>query len=501
MKKRTFIIFAAGITLLLLLMGVYAGVALYYEDHFLENTTVNGCDVSGMTAEEAEKLIAENVEDYDLTVTTKEGSQEVITGDAIGYRYVSGDEISSFLNRQVLLSWPLSLLGKQHAFEIKVSFAYEEKLLKKAVKELACMQEENVTEPQDAHLEQRDGVYVVVPEVEGNKLGKKRVLQSLKRAVDGNARSVNLTEAGCYLEPKVRAAGSGLQEEAALWNKYTSITVTYRMGGGKTVVLDSKTISGWFSLNKKKKPVFDQKAITAWVNQLADQYDTIGTVMPFVTSRGETVQVEAKTYGWQINRKKEAEALRLVLLQGESTERSPWFYESAFARGDNDVGDTYVEIDYTNQRMWYYKDGELLVETPVVTGNVSNGTGSPEGYFCVVDKQRNATLKGEGYERPVSYWMPFWEGVGIHDANAWRQSYGGKIYQYGGSHGCINTPDVQAEVIYRTIGIGTPVVCYSSARDYGYGETAVGEITVSEAAKRAVKQAEEETEDMEGTGQ
>lgn len=501
MKKRTFIIFAAGITLLLLIIGAYAGVALYFENHFLGNTTVNGYDVSGMTVEEAEKFMAEKVEDYDLTVTTREGAQEVITGDEIGYRYVPGDELSSFMNSQMLLSWPLSLFGKEQAFEANLSFAYDENLLREAVKGLACMQKENVIEPQDARLEQQDGVYVVVPEVEGNKLGTKKVFESLKRAVDGNARSVNLTEPDCYLAPKVRAAGSGLQEEADLWNKYTSITVTYRMGGGKTVVLDSETIAGWFSLNKKKKPVFDQKAITAWVNQLADQYDTIGKVMPFVTSRGETVQVEAKTYGWQINRKKEAKALRLVLLQGKSTERSPWLYESAFARGDNDVGDTYVEIDYTNQRMWYYKDGVLLVETPVVTGNISNGTGSPEGYFCVVDKQRNAVLKGEGYERPVSYWMPFWEGVGIHDANAWRQSYGGKIYQYGGSHGCINTPDAQAEVIYRTLEIGTPVVCYSSAQDYGYGETAAGEITVSENAKRALKKAEEETESTEEAGQ
>ncbi len=495
MKKRTFIIFSAGITLILLLLGIYGGVALYYEDHFFENTTVNGYDISGMTAEEAEKLVEEKAEEYDLTITTREGVQEVITGDKIGYRCVPGDEIPYFMSRQILLAWPLSFFGKENAFSLNMSFVYDKNLLLKEMKALACMQEENVTKPRNARLEQRDGVYVVVPETEGNQLGAKRVYRALKRAVEGNARSVNLAEAGCYLEPKVREAGSGLQEEADLRNRYASLTVTYQMGGGETAVLDGRTIESWLSLDEQKNPVFDREAIAGWLGRLAKRYDTIGKTMPFVTSQGETVQVKARTYGWQLNCEREAGALYQVLQEGESIERTPWFYETAFARGENDVGDTYVEIDYTNQRMWYYKDKELLAETPVVTGNVSSGTGSPEGYFCIVDKQRNAVLKGEGYERPVSFWLPFWEGVGIHDANAWRTSYGGTIYQYGGSHGCINTPDVQAEVIYRLIEIGTPVVCYSSGQNYGYGETAASAVTVSEAAQRALKKIKKEETD------
>jgi hypothetical protein len=96
---------------------------------------------------------------------------------------------------------------------------------------------------------------------------------------------------------------------------------------------------------------------------------------------------------------------------------------------------------------------------------------SPEGIFCLVGKEQNAVLKGEGYETPVSYWMPFYGGVGIHDADSWRTSYGGTIYQYSGSHGCINTPTAQAAILFENIEIGTPIICYSSSVNYGYGET------------------------------
>lgn len=214
--------------------------------------------------------------------------------------------------------------------------------------------------------------------------------------------------------------------------------------------------------------------MAAWVDQLADQYDTIGAYLPFVTSNGETVYPESRTYGWQMDRETETEELYQILLAGDSVQRSPVWLESAASRGENDIGDTYVEIDYTNQRMWYYKDGQLLVETPVVTGNVGAGMASPEGVFCLVGKQEDAVLTGEDYKTPVDYWMPFYGGVGIHDADTWRTSYGGDIYQWSGSHGCINTPTAQAAVIYQNIEVGTPVICYSSGVNYGYAQVGGG---------------------------
>ena len=169
-----------------------------------------------------------------------------------------------------------------------------------------------------------------------------------------------------------------------------------------------------------------------------------------------------------------------LLLAGDSAERSPVWLEGAWTRGDNDIGDTYVEIDYTNQRMWYYKDGVLLVETPVVTGNVSADTASPEGVFCLVGKEEDAVLVGEDYKTPVEYWMPFYGGVGIHDADSWRTSYGGDIYLWSGSHGCINTPTAQAAIIFQNIEVGTPIVCYSSGINYGYSQVSGGGGTVSD---------------------
>ncbi len=475
MRKRTAAITAITIILILGAVGAYTAIGVHYRTHFFEHTTINGIDVSDLTVQEAEGLIADQAEDYRVNVRTKDGTVELIEGEDIGYQFVSKGEVQSFLDKQNFLAWLPTAFGSKSEYVMEASVTYDEAKLVEAAKGLACMQAGEEAAPKNAYLT-RDGSgkYVIVPEQEGSQLDRGKVEDLLKNAVKNGGKTADLVSADCYLKPSVHADDSGLKTEADLYNRYSSITITYQMGGGHTETLGPETIASWFSLDENKQPAFDREAVASWVNQLADQYDTIGSFLPFVTSNGETVYPESRTYGWQMDREAETEALYQQLLTGASMQRVPVWLEGAWSRGENDIGNTYVEIDYTNQRMWYYKDGALLVETAVVTGNVSAGTASPEGVFCLVGKEEDATLVGEDYKTPVDYWMPFYGGVGIHDADTWRSTYGGDIYMWSGSHGCINTPTAQAAIIYENIEIGTPIVCYSSGASYGYGQTGAG---------------------------
>ena len=69
--------------------GYRGGV--YRRDHgkFLKNTDINGMDVSDMTVEEAEKLIREQAEDYQITLKERGNNSETITAEEIGYNYFS----------------------------------------------------------------------------------------------------------------------------------------------------------------------------------------------------------------------------------------------------------------------------------------------------------------------------------------------------------------------------------------------------------------------------
>lgn len=125
-----------------------------------------------------------------------------------------------------------------------------------------------------------------------------------------------------------------------------------------------------------------------------------------------------------------------------------------------DVGDTYIEISIDKQHMWYYKNGKCLVSTNVVTG-MKNSHDTTKGLFHIWERKSPARLVGETWDTMVNYWLAVtYDGIGIHDST-WRTGgYGGNIYTYDGSHGCINTPYDQAKKIYDNCSVGTPVVIY-----------------------------------------
>ena len=114
-----------------------------------------------------------------------------------------------------------------------------------------------------------------------------------------------------------------------------------------------------------------------------------------------------------------------------------------------------IYVSISSQTLYYYEYGQVVLSSPVVTGK-NNAT--PRGHYKVLRKARNVTLKGDDYESFVNYWIAFrGNSYGLHDAS-WRSSFGGSIYIYNGSHGCVNMPYYNVQRLYNMVSIGTPVI-------------------------------------------
>ena len=98
-KKKKWLKITLGI-MPLVIVGVYIGGIAAFHGKFLKNTDINGMDVSDMTVEEAEKLIREQAEDYQITLKERGNNSETITAEEIGYHYVSNGEIENFQKSQ-----------------------------------------------------------------------------------------------------------------------------------------------------------------------------------------------------------------------------------------------------------------------------------------------------------------------------------------------------------------------------------------------------------------
>ena len=126
------------------------------------------------------------------------------------------------------------------------------------------------------------------------------------------------------------------------------------------------------------------------------------------------------------------------------------------------IGNSYIIVSLSQQSVWAYKGETMLVSAPVITGKPSTNNATPRGLFYIQPfKQSPSVLIGADYASPVSFWIPFVGNmVGLHDSPWQTHGYGGDIYLYYGSHGCVNTPYEAVRTLYYSYPVGTPVVVY-----------------------------------------
>lgn len=461
-KNQKMVLWSSLGVLFAFLLGLLIAGSVYCSSHFSKGTIINEIDASGLTMEELESRMRE----YVLTVRerTGEGSYitETITGDQIGVTVSNTDELNGILKQQNILKAISSYIkGEQQVYTVENLYAYVDSALMTAILKLQGFQESFVTEPENAHISEYDPQtgYRIVPEIRGNVLNQTKTIQTVETAVDALLTEIDLEKAGCYEEPSVYADDVKLTERLAQMKQYTDLRIVYHFGQQEEVI-DGSVLSGWLLVDEETNKVsVSEEKIDDFVVMLRKKYDTIFRSREFQTSYGKTITIEGGDYGWWMNYSQEQEQLKEMIINGESGERIPVYYQTAAVYGSQDYGNTYIEINLTAQHLFLYVNGEKKMESEFVSGNAARGFDTPAGIYGITYKEQDAMLVGENYETPVSYWMPFNGNIGLHDA-IWRDSFGADIYKKSGSHGCVNMPYLKAKELYGEIAKGTPVICY-----------------------------------------
>jgi len=470
-KKKTIKITCIVLGVMLLILGAaYGGMTYYYSDRFFKGTSINHMNTANLTAAEVETLIADKVSEYSIELQFREEKSEDILGANISYEYVPDGSIQKLLDSQNPFAW-ITGYFKNNEYEIANTIEFSEDELRTQLDTLDAMSEENQTPPQDAHVVFQETEFVVAEEVQGTTINGDALFEALKGAVTSGATELSVEEAGAYEVPSVTKDDEGLSAQRDLFNTYAKASITYTFGEASEL-LDGSTIKDWLVTDEAGNITYDEAAFQESAKQylvsLGEKYNTVGIDRTFYsTAAGADITVGGGSFGWKIDQAGELEQLLAEITSGTVTTRDPVYASTAVTREGNEIGNTYVEVDLGNQHLWFYVNGEVIVESDFVSGKASmKDRKTPAGVFSLYYKERNRVLRGtkqpDGsyeYESPVKYWMPFNGGIGLHDAS-WRGKFGGTIYQYSGSHGCINLPTSAAATIYENIEAGMPVVCF-----------------------------------------
>lgn len=474
-KTKTWKWVLLGIVLFILVLAAicFGAVTKYYTNHFFKGTEINNFDCSNLTVEEVKGQLTDEIMTYTINIEEREGITERLLAKELGMSYVDDQSVDKLMEEQQAWQWVVKIFKKQEVSVTAVS-SYDKQVASTALKNLKCFEEGNYTKPENAYIKEGDAAYEIVPEVEGTQLDFDKVLETVLSAVDNHAESVNLDEAGCYVEPEVRSDDPELTAVVEGTNKYLSARLTYDFGGDdRKVVVDGSVIKEWMQKGEDGLPVLDEDgnptivetALQEFVRvSMAKKYDTLGKPHEFKKHDGETITLTGGFYGWRMNQAKTAEEMLKAIKAGEQKEMEITYHYTAANRGEDDIGNTYVEVDITHQKLYCYEDGKLKVETDVVTGKPTEDRETPsDGIWSIIYKKKDAVLGEENnleYRSPVDFWMPFNGNVGLHDADRWRSKYGGDIYKTNGSHGCVNMPREAAEKVYNIVSKGTPVIVY-----------------------------------------
>lgn len=446
---------AAGLILL-----VYIGFSVFFMSHYYFQTVINEIPCAGKSVNAVHKEVIDRADSFVLTIHGREGLQDMITSADVSLTPEFGGEFKDVLKSQNGFLWPVSLFRKS-VYEVDTVVDYSEENLEQKIDQLSFFEAAHVKAPKDAYLGEPTATgYEIVPENPGTTLIREKVYVAVEEAVDSLTSDLNLDETGCYQEASITSDNVELVTLCDNLNKYAKTEITY-VFGEDTEVVNGEIIKDWLKVDGTNVTM-DEEAVREYVNSISRKYDTWGSKREFQTTSGNMITISEGAYGWWIDRPGETKALIEAIKAGEGGLRSPVYRAMAAQYGEPDYGDSYVEIDLTRQHLWVYKDGQVVVESDFVSGNVNKGNGTPTGIYGITYKERDATLKGENYSSDVSFWMPFNGNVGMHDAS-WRSEFGGEIYLTNGSHGCINLPVKKAEEIYEIIEKNEAVIVYGGA--------------------------------------
>lgn len=467
MKKLSRFLVLVFLCGLLVLLGGFLVLAVYYRNNFPVNTWINGVYCTGKTIEQVNRELAAQTRVSEVVITDGAGREWRAAPDELELRPDYTAALKAYMKKNATVLWMQNMHDPVSITLEPAQYRWSGDKLEEVFREFGFVREEEAREPGClVKYNEESGYYLY----DGNKarLDAEKALEAIRTCLSGGRLSVDLAGEDCYQDLEDDAEDAGQRVLWAQLEEYFDCELVYDMGEEQIPFTPDVLSSflradegGELLLNEAGEIVIDEEKVEQWVEDLAARYNTCGTEREFQSSRGDTVSVKYVTYGTKIDKKAEKKYLLEVLTAEKTNQGShiPSYAQQGFVRGLDDIGDTYIEVDMTEQHMYYYVEGELQLETDVVTGNTSRRRGTPEGINYVYNKQRNRVLRGADYATPVKYWMPVKGAVGIHDAD-WRREFGGEIYKKNGSHGCINIPpDVMSE-LYDMVEIGTPVVMF-----------------------------------------
>jgi hypothetical protein len=453
------------ITSIIIVIALILGAMSYYQaTHFNSNITINGINVNGKNAKGALLKLQSSV----LTNEVYVGEQLVIDGIDTQMAFTENDlpEIKNLLKSQWTFFPSFQAINFLLLPSEQDQYRYD--VLKNELEQTLLSLNLELKAPIDAYAYLEQGKIIVSKSIAGEQYD----ISSLLEEYDKQEYTSEIHLTPIYLQPIKEDSQVVKQQEEKL-AEFLLQTVEYTVQDEVHSLEASELVKNASLTETMNVIIEDPSEIKNKIAEINDAQSTLRKDFTFKTHSGSVISVKGEGYGWALDVEKETALIVEAFEQGEKAiaatniygngwRNEGYGYETTTNYG---IGDTYAEVSIKDQRIWIYKDGNLVVTTNVVTGKKSTKQDTLPGVWYILYKRSSYTLTGssadnEDYSIEVDYWAPFTNsGQGFHDAS-WRSNWSSNAYLTAGSGGCVNVPPSVMKKVYDNLKIYQPVVVY-----------------------------------------
>lgn len=462
MKSKSVVIRNVVLVLVISIVVIIAifGAVDYYSKNILKfgnETSVNGVDISGLSMTDARQKYVDSIKN--MNITFKFGSEKCDSKISDICTYIIGDSSDSFESLPEFnykdFNCNSNSIGIKYRVKDKEFQEYVTKVLQK-----------EKTEPKNADViyNKSDKKYEITSEVVGNNFNYDNLVKVTEDVLNNNnnlSKGLEIDISDLGQKPEITSDNKKLNNIVDKANKFITKKVTVNIKGkNKGITIDCSKYRKYCKVSSNKFSI-DYTFLDEIVSDFSKKYNTIGTTRKFTTHKGKTIKIGGGIYGWQVNSDETKKVIKNVIESNKEDTCDIIWTQEAKGWGKNEIGKTYIEISLSEQHLYYFKDDKLKLDSPIVSGlDSSSERRTNTGVGMIFGRRDHGYLRGATWNTYVNWFMPFnYNGQGMHDAT-WRSSFGGNIYKYNGSHGCVNMPLDKAGKLYKMTDNGVPVIVY-----------------------------------------
>ena len=439
-------------TILALLIACYGAGYAYFSSHFVPGTTVDGMDASNLSQDELAAKIDRIAETWSSHITGNGLDLTLAEGD-VGLT-ADGTLRATAARAEVdPKRWPLELLSPKQ-IETGTGVSLDDTRLQATMQTAIDTVNATAAQPTDAYVTYDEGMgaFVIRDATIGGVIDATSAIDTVKTSALCLKQSLELGEAQ-LVKPQLTSDSPELIAARDAANRVLSLEIPLTKGGQELTRISKDQIARWVSVGEDMQLDVDVDAIDDWANEsLSDKVASSDEVHDY--------DVDSTSVASSIADNLHRCAADTIEIPLAITGERPAESEGARERG------RHIDINLSTQYARFYSgDGTVIWRSYLVSGNTSKRHGTPTGEYSILNKATNQTLIGADenhdnkpdYKSHVNYWMPFLgNAYGLHDAS-WRSRFGGSIYSYAGSHGCINLPREKAAELFDLVNVGDKV--------------------------------------------